>query len=240
MSASPRPRANGYPPRMPARVPAAALLLCAAVCACGAGCHRFAGHAANERGKRLYAAGRVGEAREEFRRAALDDPADPDYRHNFAAAAARSLPPGSYPAAVESLYRQALSLNPDHQPAVHKLAGLLADTGRGAEAEALVVAWAARRPEDPRPLVELAAVRNRIGNPAGAEAALRRAVAVAPDDGNALANLGQLLERAGRRAEAKRTYAAALEADWNQPEVAARLAALGSRPQSRGPAGPRL
>ena len=227
-----RSRANGYPPRMPARVRPAAPPLCAACCAallCAGltGCHRLAAHASNERGKRLYAAGQVAAAREEFRRAAVEDPADPDYRHNFAAAAARSLPPGSDPAAVEDLYRQALSLNPDHQPTVHKLAGLLAETGRGAEAEAFVADWARRRPGDPRPLVELAAVRTRLGNPAAAEHALRAALAADPDDPAALANLGQLLERTGRPAEARRAYAAALRADWNQPEAAARLAALG-------------
>ena len=224
----PASRANGYAPRMPARVRPAALLFCAACCAAAlTGCHRFAGHAANERGKRLYAAGRLDAAREEFRRAAVDDPADPDYRHNFAAAAARTLPPGSDPAAVESLYRQALELNPDHQPTVHKLAELYLDAGRPAEAEALVARWAASRPEDPRPHVELAAVRGRLGDPAAAERSLRHALAVAPDDPLVLANLGRLMEATGRPAEARRVYAAALEADWNQPAVAARLRALG-------------
>ena len=213
---------------MPARVPPPPAVWCAAVlCACLCGCHRLAAHSSNERGKRLYAAGHVAEAREEFRRAAVEDPADPDYRHNFAAAAAKTLPPGTPPAAVEGLYRQALSLNPDHQPTVHKLAALLAETGRGAEAERLVADWAAARPEDPRPLLELAAVRTRLGNPAGAGAALHRALAVDPGNARALAKLGEWHQTAGRTAQARGAYAAALKEDWNQPEVAARLAKLG-------------
>ena len=213
---------------MPARARPAALLVCAACCAASlTGCHRLAAHAANERGKRLYAVGRVAAAREEFRRAAVEDPADPDYRHNFAAAAAKTLPPGADPAAVENLYRQALSLNPDHQPTVHKLAELYLTTGRPDAARSLVAGWAARRPRDPRPLVERAAVQSRLGDIAGAERSLRRALAVAPGDAVALAKLGETLERTGRRAEARAAYAAALKADWNQPEAAARLAALG-------------
>ena len=213
---------------MPRRSPAAAFA-CAALAAAGGltGCHQFAGHAANQRGKQLYAAGNAAAAREEFRRAAIEDPADPDYRHNFAAAAARTLPPGSAPGAVESLYRQALALNPDHQPTVHKLAELYLDAGRPAEAEALVNRWAATRPEDPRPHVEQAAVRLRLGDAAGAEQSLRHALAVAPEDPAALANLGRLLESTGRPAAARAAYADALRADWNQPEAAARLKALG-------------
>ena len=213
---------------MPRRYPAAAFA-CAALAAAGGltGCHQFAGHAANQRGKQLYAAGEVAAAREEFRRAAIEDPADPDYRHNFAAAAARTLPPGSDPGAVESLYRQALALNPDHQPTVHKLAELYLDAGRPAEAEALVNRWAATRPEDPRPHVEQAAVRLRLGDATGAEQSLRHALAVAPEDPAALANLGRLLESTGRPAAARAAYADALRADWNQPEAAARLKALG-------------
>ena len=208
---------------MPARLAAAVLLF--AGCAALTGCHRLAGHAANERGKRLYAAGNFPAAREEFRRAALDDPAEPDFRHNLAAAVEKAPLPGGV-AAVERFYRDALALDPDHQPTVHKLAELYLDTGRPQLARDLTANWATARPEDPRPHVELAAVARRTGDAAAAERSLMRALEVAPGDATALAKLGELYEQTGRPNAARTLYAEALEENWNQPGVADRLERL--------------
>ena len=200
---------------MPARL-AAAPPVCAAAVLLLAGCNQLAGHAANARGKALFARGNTAAAAAEFRRAALEDPADPDYRHNLAAATARlSSERGQGPGPSERLYRQTLALNPDHQPTVHKLAELLLNAGRPAEARALTGRWAAARPGDPRPHVEHAFVLARTGDPAGAERSLKQALAAKPDDAVALANLADLLRRTGRTAEAGRAAAAAKRSDWN-------------------------
>ena len=192
-------------------IPAA--LLCAACAAGLTGCHQLAGHAANARGKRLYARGQTAAAAAEFRRATLDDPADPDYRHNLAAATEKLADPGR----AESLYRQTLALNPDHQPTVHKLAELYLNTGRPRAARDLTARWAAARPGDPRPHVEAAYVLARTGDPAAAERSLRAALAADPDHAIALANLADLQARAGRTGEARQTAAAARAKDWNVP-----------------------
>ncbi|MEM9701484.1 MAG: tetratricopeptide repeat protein, partial [Planctomycetota bacterium] len=109
------------------RYPGTVALLAGAVLAAGLpGCNQLAGHMANRRGKALYQRGEIAAAADEFRRATLDDPADPDYRHNLAAATDKLTGAGR----SEMLYRQALTLNPDHQPTVHKLAELYLNTGR--------------------------------------------------------------------------------------------------------------
>ena len=190
---------------------AAAPPVCAAAVLLLAGCNQLAGHAANARGKALFARGNTAAAAAEFRRAALEDPADPDYRHNLAAATEKLQGPGP----SERLYRQTLALNPDHQPTVHKLAELLLNAGRPAEARALTGRWAASRPGDPRPHVEHAFVLARTGDPAGAERSLKQALTAKPDDAIALANLADLLRRTGRTAEAARAAAAAKRSDWN-------------------------
>ena len=214
--ALPASRANGYSPRMFARS-AAAVLFCAAGALCMGltGCHQLAAHEANARGKALYAQGRTAAAAAEFRRAALDDPAKADYRHNLAAATERL----NGPASAERLYRQTLALNPDHQPTVHKLAELYLKTGRAQAARALTGRWAAARPRDPRPHVEVAFVQANTGDAAGAERSLRQALVAEPNDAVALANLADVQARTGRSHAARQTAAAALKNDWNTPGV---------------------
>lgn len=194
------------------RPAAAAALLCAAVAATLTGCNQLAGHVANARGKALYARGQTAAAAAEFRRAALDDPADADYRHNFAAATEKLSGPA--PAQAEELYRQTLALNPDHQPTVHKLADLYLRTGRPEEAKRLTTTWAAARPGDPRPHVEAAYVLARTGDPAAAERELHAALSAQPGHAVALANLADLQARTGRPQQAARTAAAAKANDW--------------------------
>ncbi len=188
----------------------AAVLFCAWGAAGLTGCHQLAGHAANARGKALYARGQTAAAAEEFRRAALDDPADADYRHNLAAATNKLAGPGR----AEALYRQALALNPDHQPTVHQLAELYLNSGRPQAARDLTARWAAARPGDPRPHLESAYVLNRTGDPAGAERELHAALAAEPGHAIALAQLAVLQARTGRGRQARQTAAAARESDW--------------------------
>ncbi|QDT14867.1 tetratricopeptide repeat protein [Alienimonas californiensis] len=187
-----------------------AVLGSAALAAALSGCHQLAGHAANMRGKQLYAQGQTAAAAEEFRRAALDDPAEADYRHNLAAATQTLRGPGP----AEALYKQTLALDPDHQPTVHKLAELYLNTGRPQAARALTAQWAAARPGDPRPHVEVAYVLRRTGDPLGAERELRTALAADPNHAIALANLAELQARTGRTREAAQTAAAAKQKDW--------------------------
>ncbi|NNJ27261.1 tetratricopeptide repeat protein [Alienimonas chondri] len=188
----------------------AAVLFCAALAATLSGCNQLAGHTANARGKALYERGQIAAAADEFRRATLDDPADADYRHNLAAATERL----ANPRQAEALYRQTLALHPDHQPTVHKLAELYLNTGRPQLARDLTARWAAARPGDARPQIELAFVQSRTGDLAGAERSLRQALVVEPKHAIALANLADLQARTGRAAQAKHTAAAARESDW--------------------------
>lgn len=202
-------------------VPASSFTLLAFALLALAGCNPMAAWTNNESGKAFYRAGRYAEAREEFRRAAADSP-NPDYIHNYATAARRT---GDYTAA-EQAYRQALNLDPAHQPSYHGLAVALKDTGRAEEAHSLLSSWAASQPYSEKAYIEMAWLQREMGDHTGAERSLAQALRIKPGHPLALANLGQIYEETGRGPLAVAAYQKSLSSDWNQPQVASRIARL--------------
>ena len=196
-----------------------------------AGCNPMTAWTNNQNGKVFYRAGRYAEASEEFRRAALDDPSNPDYIHNYATASRRS---GRYQAA-EQAYRQALALDPNHQPSYHGLAVTLNKTGRMGEAYNLLAGWAAAQPRSSKPLIEMAWLQKEMGDVTGAERSLAQALRMRPGHPLALANLGQIYEETGRRGLALSAYQRSLATDWNQPQVASHINQLGGSPNRLPP-----
>ncbi|GAB4135939.1 MAG: hypothetical protein Tsb009_02720 [Planctomycetaceae bacterium] len=186
------------------------------------GCNQMSSRQANLNGRIYYATGNYTAAAREFNRATIDDPRNPDYAYNLAAARKKQ----GRIAEAERAYRQALHLKPTHQPSYHGLASLLKEQNRLAEAQQLLQSWVAIEPYKAEPYVELAWLQRESGDLAGAEQTLRHALAKQPNHATALAHLGQIYQDKGQTAQAMAMYRRSLHRRWFQPEVHSRIASL--------------
>jgi Flp pilus assembly protein TadD len=187
-----------------------------------AGCNLVSSRTSNELGKIQYQRGNYTAARWDFQRAVIEDPDNADYWHNLAT----TLKKQGDLAGAELSYKRALTANPSHQPAYHGLADLLSISGRQPEALALLNGWMNTEPYTAKPLIEMAWFQQSQGDLAGAEQTLHHALKVQPGHPTALAQLGQVYHQTGRTTEAVAMYRRSLYANWNQPAVQSRLAAL--------------
>lgn len=185
------------------------------------GCGTMGGSMANRSGMSYYKKGNYAAAAGEFQNAMKSDPANPDYIANLAKARMKIGDQSN----AERYYRQALTIDPSHQPSYHGLAELMLEQGRGQEATAMLSTWAGTQPYIAESHVELAWLQRELGNDSGAVQSLERALEVNPNHATALAHMGQYYEEAGQLDEAVAYYQDSLHADWNQPEVHSRMAA---------------
>ena len=202
-----------------------AVLVLSLMATCG--CNFMSGRMTNQRGTMLYRRGNYTAAADEFRRAAIDDPSNPDYAYNLATAKRKM---GDATSAEQS-YRTALLNDPSHQPSYHGLAMLLKDQGRTNDAVSLMQSWTATQPYDAKSHIEMAWLQREIGDFAGAEQSLQQALKIKPNNATALANLGQVYQDMGQTQLASAMYQRSLHNNWNQPQVHSRLAQL-NRPQN--------
>ncbi|MCP4656035.1 MAG: tetratricopeptide repeat protein [bacterium] len=151
------------------------------------------------RGRTAFAAGRFGDAAEEFDLAVKADPKSARARVNLGTALART---GDVEGAIDH-YRMALELDPESSAAHYNLGALRARQGRTDEAlrhftEVLVI-----DPEDPQGHVELAALLRRGGK--STDALTHYAEAVRIDPRSEAARLGEavVLVDMGRFREAR-------------------------------------
>lgn len=186
------------------------------------GCCRTSGWVMNSSGMGYYQKGNYSMARNEFERAVIDNPRNPDYRHNLAMAMQKQ---GDLPHA-EQVLRHNLTVAPMHQPTYHALTQILVSQQRTAEAEELVAGWRESQPYVPEAYVEQAWVQRETGNKAAAEMTLRQALQVKPNHPVVLAHLGQLYHDNGQTDQAAGYYQRSLLSRWNQPEVQSRLSSL--------------
>ena len=186
------------------------------------GCNPMSAFMMNRTGLAYYESGDYNAASKDFRRAVADFPDNPDYVYNLASAVRKQ---GQLPQA-EQLYRQALTLDPGHQPAYHGLARLMVDSGRGIEAAELLSVWATAETLRPEPHIELAWLSRESGDNAGAERHLLNALKTSPSHPVVTAHLGQLYQDSGQADRATAMYQRSLFSDWYQPEVRSRLASL--------------
>jgi Tfp pilus assembly protein PilF len=195
-----------------------AMLLAAGLC----GCNTTNGYLNNQVGMWNYQQGNYLAAREEFNRAAADDPQNATFAYNLARAMKRQ---GDL-AMAEQTYIRAIQLDPSHQPSYHGLAELMNAQGRRAEATQLVSSWAEAQPHDAGAQIELAWIQRENGDVNGAEQSLYRALAARPNDSIATAQLGQLYQETGQTDRAALMYQRSLQSNWLQPQVQSRLAAV--------------
>ncbi|MCA9054699.1 MAG: tetratricopeptide repeat protein, partial [Planctomycetaceae bacterium] len=181
------------------------------------------GWSRNQVGKRNYTNGNYTAARRSFEQAMMNDPWNPDYAFNVAAAMQKQ----GDSIAAERMYQHALTLSPGHQPSYHALAGLLHDEGRTDEAQELLTAWVDTQPYTPESHIEMAHMQQELGDYSSAEASLQQALQRNPRHPRAMAQLGQVYERSGRTAEAAAMYRRALAYDRRQAQVATRLRSMG-------------
>jgi tetratricopeptide (TPR) repeat protein len=196
-----------------------------------AGCGTMGGSMANRSGMSYYKKGNYAAAAGEFQNAMKSDPANPDYIANLAKSRMKMGDASN----AERYYRQALTIDPSHQPSYHGLAELMLDQGRGQEATAMLSTWAGTQPYVAESHVELAWLQRELGNDSGAVQSLERALDVNPNHATALAHMGQYYEEAGQLEEAVAYYQDSLHADWNQPEVHSRMAAASTGAGAESP-----
>jgi tetratricopeptide (TPR) repeat protein len=90
----------------------------------------------------------------------------------------------------------------------------------------LLASWAQAQPYHAGAQIELAWIQRENGDVTGAEQSLYRALAASPNNSIATAQLGQLYQETGRTDRAAAMYQRSLQADWLQPQVQSRLAAV--------------
>jgi tetratricopeptide (TPR) repeat protein len=209
-------------------------VLAAALFAPAAGC-RAVSTGRNLDGVRYFEQGQYPVAIQRFDSALTADSRNPDAYYNKAAVFHRmgvQSRDQSQLTQAESLYRQALDLNPDHIDAHRGLAVLLTETGRIDKGFALMKEWASASPQNADARVELARLYEEYGDPRSAELYLNDALAINGSNWRAHAALGRLREQAGDYAQALQNYERAYNLNRFQPQLEQRIADL------RGKAGP--
>jgi len=196
------------------------------------GCGRM-GRNDTAEGVQLYQQGNYLGAVNHFQEALTRQPGNPDCFYNLGATYHQQAKVFGNPAdreVAEQYYHLCLARNPDHVACQRALAVLLVEDGRGEEAVANLQGWAAARPGNPQPHIELARLAEEHGDVREAENQLIDALAIDPNNARALVALGKVRESAGDTSQALANYSRALAIDPGQPVVAARVAALSSTP----------
>ena len=156
-------------------------------------------------GVRYFQQGQYPVALQRFDSALTIDSRNPDSYYNKAAVFHRMGTQSRDQNALtqaESLYKQALDLNPNHVDAHRGLAVLLTETGRVDQAFNLMKTWAVTSPQNAEARVELARLYEEYGDPKSAELYLNEALTLSAGNWRAHAALGRLREQAGDYAQA--------------------------------------
>ncbi len=185
----------------------------------------------SSQGVQLYQQGNYLGAVNHFQQALARQPGNPDCFYNLGATyhqQAKVFGNAADRQVAEQYYHLCLARNPDHVACQRALAVLLVEDDRGQEAVSNLQQWAASRPGNPQPHIELARLAEEYGDRREAENQLIDALKIDPNNARALVAIGQLREAAGDPAQAVANYTRSLAINPGQPAVSARVAALQS------------
>lgn len=186
----------------------------------------------NTLGVQLFQQGRYAEALQQFDKAKIADPTNPDAYYNLAATY-HKLGVGQNDQAMvqqsESLYNQCLDLSPNHVDCHRGLAVLLVESGRQDSAFTLLKNWASQNPTLADARVELSRLYQEFGETKVAEQHLDDALALNPNSPIAWAAKGRMREVEGDLNQALQNYQQSLALNSLQPELYQRIAALNVR-----------
>jgi tetratricopeptide (TPR) repeat protein len=204
------------------------LLLALSCAVLGSGCTLISqGH--NAEGVRMYDQAYYEGALQQFQKAVDADPKNPDAYYNLGAThhqLAKLHHRDADYSQAESYYHHCLDESPNHEDCYRSLAVLLTERGHGDQAHQLLNGWAQRNPGLPGPRIELARLSEESGDKANAQQELIEALTIDPHNSRALTALGKLREESGDTSQALANYQRSLQVNRNQPQVAARVAAL--------------
>jgi tetratricopeptide (TPR) repeat protein len=216
-----------WPPRH-LRIERFVLAVGCCFCAAAIGCS-WSAQNANLTGVQMFQQGQYQAADSYFRQAIQADHNNADGYYNLAANFHRQWKLHNRQSDLqqaETNYQQCIVRNPNHVDCYRGWAVLMVEQERAQDAFNLLEQWAASAPVNPEPRIELARLYEEFGDKEAAKNRLIDAVALAPDNPRALAALGKLREESGDPVQALANYQRSLGFNRNQPEVAARVAAL--------------
>ena len=216
------------------KLPAAWLCLIAVTAAMLSGCGMVA-NGRNVDGVRYFQQGQYNVAVQRFQAALAADRTNADAYYNLAATYHRvgvQNKDTASLASAESLYRQALDINPNHVDCRRGMAVLLTETNRTDEAFGMLRQWVATNPTLADARVELARLHEEYGDRKTAETQLAESLQMNPNNWRAHAALGRLREQSGDYAQAMANYQRAYQINQFQPQLAERIAALQRQPST--------
>lgn len=192
------------------------------------GC-KVASDGQNLHGARSYQNGNYDVAMQSFQKAVASDPTNADGYYNMACTMHRmgtARNDQNMLNQAETLYNQALDLDPNHADCYRGLAVLLVETGRSDKAFNLMKNWAVRSPQAADARVELARLYEEFGDPEAAKTYLTEAVSLDQYNARAWNALARLREQSGEYSQALANYQRSYSLNQFQPEIMERMAAL--------------
>ena len=189
-------------------------------------------HRENLAGKRHFEVGQYQQALNSFQRALDHDPYNADSHYNVARTfhtSGKVQKKEDLLAQAENAYRNAIRLDPDHQPSYRGLSVLLSETERKKDAYALLHHWVQYRPQSAEPLVELARLYVENDQSDTAVELLSDAINIEPDNDLALRAMGKLREDSGDLEQAIANYHRSLQINPLQSDLSNHVAFLQSR-----------
>ena len=207
-----------------------ALLLIAVIALCSSqtGCN-LGQQYNNVSGRQAYDLGQYPTAINEFQKALIKNPNNPDALYNLGAslyAQGKQAKNTQLLGQAEQLYRQSIATNDQHVDAHRGLAALLIETGREKYAFDLVNQWKDRYPGSTEPVVELARLYQEYGDNRRATDLLADALRIDSNNVRALKAMGHVREVQGQTHLALDNYLRVLQINNQETAVAQRVASL--------------